>query len=516
MKTNSPYITNSLMVVLVSICLSGIALHASAQTCPTAVTGNISTFPNTYYPGESSPPQGTTSITLGAVPTGFGTTPIEPGDILLFIQMQGAEINPANTDVYGNGISGGFGNGYLDTGLLAGKMEYALATNTVPLTGGILTISTGLTNTYKRSAFATYGQYVYQVIRVPYYSNLTLNATIAPPAWNDSLGGVFVVDVNNTLNFNGATINVSGLGFRGGGGIALTGGSGASTDYVNLSTNAANASKGEGIAGTPRFVNNGFLLDNGIEGYPAGSFDQGAPGNAGGGGTDGNPSANTDNSGGGGGGNGGSGGKGGNSWSSDYADGGEPGALFSQATPARLVMGGGGGAGTTNNATGNPGNGFASSGNAGGGIVIIGATTITGQGIITATGGATNNTVVNDGGGGGGAGGSVLIYTASSLSNITVTATGGVGNTNNPINVNTTLHGPGGGGGGGIIYTNHALNTASSVNGGANGESIASDGTSNYGRSARFSRYNRSKHFGEPASANYSILQFIAHKLFIC
>jgi hypothetical protein len=397
--------------------------------------------------------------------------------------MQGAQINSANTDAYGSG--GTSGSGYLDNdGLLAGKMEYALATNAVPLSGGTLTLSTGLVNSYQRSPYGTYGQYTYQVIRVPYYSDLTLTATIAPPAWNDSLGGVIVLDVNNTLNFNGQEINVSGLGFRGGGAVSLQGGTGAYTDYVTLSTNPANASKGEGIAGTPRFINNnGTLLDNGTsqEGYPNGSYAQGAPGNAGGGGTDGDPSTNKDNSGGGGGSNGGVGGKGGNSWSSDYASGGEGGTVFSQSSPALLVMGGGGGAGTTNNATGTPGNGLASSGDAGGGIVIIGAATVTGTGTINANGAAPNNTVQRDGGGGGGAGGSVLIFAGSSLSNITVTAMGGDGNTNNPIDDQATYHGPGGGGGGGVIYANHTLNAASSVSGGANGVSIATEGTSNYG-----------------------------------
>src|SRR5207248_20401 len=82
-----------------------------------------------------------------------------------------------------------------------------------------------------------------------------------------------------------------------------------------------NGSKGEGVAGTPRYIyqsgaNIGVpganaALDTGVEGYLAGSHGRGAPGNAGGGSTDGVPTTNGDNSGGGGGGNGGSGGGGG-------------------------------------------------------------------------------------------------------------------------------------------------------------------------------------------------------------
>ena len=115
--------------------------------------------------------------------------------------MQGAQISSANSNAYGDGVSGGYGNGYTTTGLLAGNMEYALATSAVPLTGGTLTLSTGIFNSYTRSNYGTYGQYKYQVIRVPYYLNLTLNATIIPPSWNDSLGGVIVLNVSNNLNF---------------------------------------------------------------------------------------------------------------------------------------------------------------------------------------------------------------------------------------------------------------------------------------------------------------------------
>ena len=51
------------------------------------------------------------------------------------------------------------------------------------------------------------------------------------------------------------------------------------------STVGFHASKGEGIAGTPRFINlnnYGSLQKNIAEGYPGGSFGMGAPGNAGG------------------------------------------------------------------------------------------------------------------------------------------------------------------------------------------------------------------------------------------
>ena len=96
-------------------------------------------------------------------------------------------------------------------------------------------------------------------------------------------------------------------------------------------------SKGEGIAGTPRWLWNAAtsaVVDTGVEGYPNGSMARGAPGNAGGGSTDGHPSANDENSGGGGGGNGGAGGIGGNTWNSNIARGGYGGVVFAEVRPA--------------------------------------------------------------------------------------------------------------------------------------------------------------------------------------
>src|SRR4029077_480159 len=139
----------------------------------------------------------------------------------------------------------------------------------------------------------------------------------------------------------------------GGGGLSHSNtGSGSNTDYTALSTTNTCASKGEGIAGTPRYIfatGNTVLVDYGsaLEGYPGGSIDRGAPGNAGGGATDGDPVSNSNNAGGGGGGNGGLGGDGGRSWSSQLYVGGKPGAVFAQVSPNRLIMGGGGGAGST-------------------------------------------------------------------------------------------------------------------------------------------------------------------------
>jgi hypothetical protein len=443
---------------------------ANAQSCPTSGTTLLSSFPNTFFPGtQANVGSGGKSITLG--PATLGTTPIAAGDIVLIVQMQGAQFNQTNGGVYGDGKGGG--TGYLNnTGLTAGCMEFAIAKNSVPLAGGTLQLVSGVFYNYQNSAYGTDGQYTYQVLQVPTYYNVQLTSTIIAPSWNGASGGMIVMFAVNNIDLNGHTIDASGTGFRGGAGRALSGaGSGTNADYITSASKNANGSKGEGIAGTPKYINdNGTLITSAVEGYPGGSYAKGAPGNAGGGGTDGNPkNSNDQNTGGGGGGNGGAGGSGGWAWSSGTKSGGLSGATFAQVSPSRLVLGGGGGSGTSNDGTGSPNNGFASSGSSGGGIIILeAANQIIGTGTIKANGADANATVLNDGAGGGGAGGSVLIYSnKGGTTNITVTATGGAGGVNEFSG--GPSHGPGGGGGGGIIYSHSTLNAASSAAGGAAG-----------------------------------------------
>ena len=142
------------------------------------------------------------------------------------------------------------------------------------------------------------------------------------------------------------------------------------------------APKGEGVAGTPQWVESGATFLHTSTGYPSGtagtdgSMARGAPGNAGGGGTDAHPGNNDQNAGGGGGANGGSGGFGGDSWNANLSSGGEGGSPF-PATIDRIAIGGGGGAGTRNNSDSDN---QASSGAAGGGMIFIRADSLTGTG----------------------------------------------------------------------------------------------------------------------------------------
>jgi uncharacterized repeat protein (TIGR01451 family) len=476
--------------------------------------GTLSGVVNTYYRASANGTlaAGNNSVTLAAA-LPAGGTPIAAGDLLLIVQLQDALINNTNTSSYGHGVPGDPATG--STNLQSsGQFEYVTATSAVPLAGGNLTFTGtgangGALNTYVRAAYsggANNGQQRYEVIRVPQYTSATLNSALVPLPWDGNLGGVLAIDVAAQLTLGG-TVSANALGFRGAGGLLLTGsGGGVSTDYVSQSANNTDGSKGEGIAGTPRYIAPAVITtttkptNTGVEGYSNGSFARGAPGNAGGGGTDGRPSDNSFNSGGGAGGNGGSGGLGGYGWNSftvlNSTDGGFGGAAF-PATTSALVMGGGGGAGSSNNGSyfisaanhdsssidaacstgGTPTcTGIYSSGGAGGGIVIVHTGSSVGTGTITSNGQSTLSTD-NDSTGGGGAGGSIIFFAnTGALAGLTVNANGGnAGNTwpeDAPGTFNTAgsgaRHGPGGGGGGGVILLSGAP-AAMTVTGGTNG-----------------------------------------------
>ena len=455
---------------------------AGAQSCDFVdATSSLNTVVNTYYPGTGTAPAGQDFVVVntGAVRGATGT-PIQAGDLLLVIQMQGADINSNNTSSYGDGVSGSPGSGYLNNAnFIAGFYEYVLAEGNIGQAVGTCTAAAGkicitgagtgngLLNSYATAAYGTQGQDTFQVIRVPRYRNATLTTGLTAVAWDGRTGGVLALDLSGTATLSG-TISVNGLGFRGGGGRGLLGDiDGANTDYRNVVTNTTHGAKGEGIAGTARYVYNGTtVVDTGVEGYPNGSQARGAPGNAGGGGTDGNPSDNDQNSGGGGGGNGGTGGGGGNTWNSNLARGGFGGVALPAAIN-RIFMGGGGGAGSRNDSSG-----VQSGGGLGGGIVMLRAGSFTGTGTITANG-TTGPVPENDGSGGGGAGGTVNVVAASgNLSGLTAIANGAAGANNwvtqPPGSFPGNRHGPGGGGAGGVVLLSSAP-AASSVSGGAPG-----------------------------------------------
>jgi len=436
---------------------------------------------------------GAQSVALGSVPptdahgNNFGSVPITAGDLLLIIQMQDATIDFSNSTLYGannatSGLDGLGATGYTNLGN-SGKFEYVIATNNVPLTGGTLTFKgsgtgNGTVYSYTNAGpTATSGQKSFQIIRIPQYSNLRLSSNISPPPFNGAAGGVIAFEVSGNMNFNGFTVDVSGRGFRGGYSLVKNSVSNISDLYVAPANDQRVSGKGEGIAGTPRYMWDGYnQVDNVIEGLPGGSGGRGAPANAGGGGND-------SNSGGAGGGNGGQGGVGGLGYQpiggSTAPNGGRPGInLPSDYT--RLVMGGGGGGGHANDAL------TGVKGGVGGGIVVINARSISGNGTINANGsdgqpGAYGQNP--DGSGGGGAGGSVFVKVSNPVASasLTINANGGLGGNTQHDTGAVQPHGPGGGGGGGSVFYAIAAGTVNvNVNGGASGKTNSGQGTSHF------------------------------------
>jgi len=460
LPTVSP--TAVLTLALLAQAPASVSLAVCASPGSSGAGGTLTGVVNTYFasPATASVAAGATSLPLGTV-SGAATS-IKAGDLLLVIQTQGAAITTTNSTAYGANNASGRGA----TAVAAGRYEYVTATGAGTAGGSVPVTAT--INAYSASAASTSaGRAQYQVVVVPQYSSATAGAALKAKTWDGASGGILAIDVSNTLTLSG-TVDVSGQGFRGGGGRALAGIGAATTatnaDYVNTSTLNVHGSKAEGYAGTPRYTfttGAAGIVDNSTpngaanpQGYPGstttvpGDTARGAPGNAGGGGTDGNVPGNDDNSGGGGGGNGGTGGLGGNSYGNNLAVGGLGGAP-TPFTAARLFLGGGGGAGSRNNGTAGSAE---SSGGSGGGLVFFRAGTLAGSGSVLSNGGVGVQPV-NDGGGGGGAGGSILVYAAASTATATLSANGGAGTDADTATTNEP-HGPGGGGAGGVVYTN--------------------------------------------------------------
>lgn len=461
--------------------------HAQCATPGSAGDVTVSGVVNTYWtPATGSYGSGATTIPLGSQRGAAAT--LAAGDLVLVIQMQCANINSSDSLLYGSGVAGEPASGYTDPAgsCLAGRYQFVRA-GTGSSNAVLNLVGSPLTATYTQSnATTTTGRRTFQVIRVPQYANATLGGTVRTVDWDGYSGGVVALDVAFTLNFNGQLINVDGAGFRGGAGRARS--VNDAVERFRWDDDTRHAVKGEGIAGTPRFVSNKRDPDSGASagitdlgatwgGYPTGTistgdFARGAPGNAGGGGAFWN--ATSDNGGGGGGGNGGAGGRGGAGWRSvgyagvlvDYSNITDKkwafgGTGFSAPGAARLVMGGGGGAGD-NNANSQA---IESSGAAGGGIVMIRAVTFTGNGTVRARGARAADNPLNDGAGGGGAGGSVLAVATTSTASLAIDVSGGRGA--DAWASGTTAHGTGGGGGGGVVVTTHLV--ASTLTGGGAG-----------------------------------------------
>ena len=285
--------------------------------------------------------------------------------------MQDATVSAVNSDAYGDGVAAGAGSGLVSAGS-SGRFEYVMATSAVATTGGTVSVvgtgpAGGLLHSYTvAAATASAGAKRAQVIRVPTYPTATLTSGLTATAWNGSTGGVLAIDVTGDLALGGATVDTSGLGYRGGG--RRVGASVANRGFMGTAASNQGGAKGEGWAGTPRWVFGTSVTDTATDGVPGGSLLRGAPANAGGGG-------GAIGGGGGGGSNGGAGGGGGNSSDQPTLAGGGTGAAPVEADGLRLAPGGGGGAGDTTT-----GSTTASSGSPGGALVMVRAATLSGTG----------------------------------------------------------------------------------------------------------------------------------------
>lgn len=366
---------------------------------------------------ESQLEPGSRWLPLGAARRGRGQ--LEIGDLALLVQMQGAELAAANDDRYGDGVGAdGIARGAAQ--LEAGHFEFVRIEEVEPERVRIR--STGPNSgvrfryvSHEPQLAAAGGRQRWQLVRVPQFENLTMTGDLKALPWDGSTGGVLALDVRRRLFLGENTLTVAGAGFRGGAALTLLGALGDVSDYRYRAPGIAelaaafgqHASKGEGLAGTPRWVAGEELsVDTRpdadrlavSDGYPDGSMARGAPANAGGGASSLTPDNATPA--GGGGGAGGDNGLTGED-QSEALHGGHGGGGVA-ADQILLLAGGGGGAGTRS-----AGDGLAGSGGAGGGVIIIRAGRLEGAGRFDLRGSAGHDG--EEAGGGGGGGGTLLL-----------------------------------------------------------------------------------------------------------
>lgn len=432
------------------------------------------------------------------------TTGLSEGDLVMIIQMQGAQVNYLAKDITFGSISD-YGN--------AGRFEFGevrkVNLNSIELTCGL---KNNYTYKYSIGGSAPIYNAGTQIIRVPRYIKLTIPTgdTLTAQQWNGTTGGIVVIESLGNVQVEGS-IDVSGKGFRGGIDENLSNGDDAfvTTAYhpeIGGPDGTIGANKGESIAGyvsTPTIPSTYEIFGQ----YGTGAIANGGGGgghhNGGGGGGANavNPFSawtgtgvrnsifqpewdlemlNTNSPG---------GGRGGYTYGRGYHDpsiygpgniiwagnkrrnnGGLGGRPLKYAIPdsAKVFFGGGGGAGDANNNCGTNG------GNGGGIIYIIAYGSVTGNGSLNANGanapiasGCPTPNFQNDAASGGGGGGSIIVQTLGSFGLTSITANGGNGGNQN-IPGNDEAEGPGGGGGGGYILL-PLLASGSKVYGGKNG-----------------------------------------------
>lgn len=412
------------------------SFYLSAQT----ITGSVTYTETTISSFDAVNPILTVADASGFV----------PGDEVLIIQMQGADLVTTDGATYGS-VSNYDGAGSYELGIIC------------EVAGNDITLDYFVENTYSTTSTV-------RLIKVPVYEDVTITGTLTTDAWDGTTGGVLIVKAEDAITLLG-DINMDGKGFRGG---TYTNSTitcqwfNTYLEYAYTSSDVAGR-KGEGIAEIDANHTHG----------------KGAWANGGGGGND-------HNSGGAGGSNTSVGGLGGftdklglfDCKGANYGING-----YALNTTDRLFLGGGGGAGHGNNNQG-------TSGTAGGGIIIlIAKSLLTTSAHISADGKDALNTSYGDndpGGdaaGGGGAGGSIYIDVTSFLGNFSINAKGGNGGSvvHSEQLPDPDCWGPGGGGSGGVIKFKNTIGAGvtTDITGGTNGiNTTIGDGVSSCNGSA--------------------------------
>jgi len=344
-----------------------------------------------------------------------------PCDYVMIVQMKGASTNLSSTPAYGSVTS-------LN---LAGRYEFNRIRhiNTTASCAYEFWLENPLSLPFNRDN-------IIQVIRVPYVTDLILNANYTVPPFNGRKGGIMVLYGQNSITFNNANIDVQGRGYRGGNSIGSAWGCGGvpipPPYFLSGPTQDFAGAKGESFAS-----------------FPAGhELARGAMANAGGAGLN-------VNAGGAGASNGGTGGLGGGDWIScsprnDGLGGGIPGYTVT-ATATHILMGGGGGSGHAGNNVVDGGDG----GSGGGAVwIFTNNLVVNGTNTINARGANATNISGQWAGGGGGAGGTVQITSTTIAGGGTLNINTSGGNGGNAYWPNEL--GPGGGGGGGRLILSYA------------------------------------------------------------
>lgn len=490
-----PYISFLLFLFLINVSLAqrgkhgAVVIAAASSTVNeyTALTANAAAGANIISVANSN---------LNT--NGRFAANLQVGDLIMILQVQGINMKSFSTP-FGQDSTYGEILDYQNCGNYEFAQVFAIPNGTS------IQLDCGLKNSYSTVNART------QVIRVPRYNSLTVNAgsILTGDPWNGTIGGVVSVEVNGASVINGSVV-ATGLGFRGG--VAVNDGTFGSSRFVDNGLGITEGGqKGESIAGTTA----DYIA------FYSGAYAKGAPANGGGGG-------NSHNCGGGGGANGGSlnnwsgygvcnpayavafnlefpgraaivspgGGKGGYGYSGNNLNpntnppgntawggynrprhGGHGGRCLDYTT-GKIFFGGGGGAGHVNNIVNN-GNTGGHGGRGGGLIYMQTYGNVSGTGFIISNGNngtsATNGSAFffggDDAAGGAGAGGTIFISTSGNVSGVTLRANGGLGGNvvmGGGFGTTAYAYGPGGGGGGGYIAITAGA-PVQTVNGGVGG-----------------------------------------------